>query len=338
MLGAAPVERKGVVAELSLSETVGQPAASSVGTWLRTVGGLAAGLAAAVAAGWFLGVKPELALRYAAGVSPWIIAGCAASALVVLALQALRWWLVMLPLLGLRYADAYRALIVGGLFNAILPARGGDLVRIQYLGRRTGKSRATILGTEIVDRWLDWWGWIPTFLVLCVLSTPPPWLYKALGIFGVVLVVWAAVMVLLARVSHSGRFAHIWEALKAGISAFRTQRTWVVALVIAPLPWLWEAFVLTQAAAGFGIELSLVKAFSVMIAFNLATIVPSPGAVGTVEVGGTAALLSFGVDQSRALAFMFVYHFSQLLPGIAAGGAVLVAQREKLLGRTAELP
>jgi uncharacterized protein (TIRG00374 family) len=291
-----------------------------------------AGVAAAVVAGWLLGVKPDLVVRYVAGVSPWVIALCVCSAFVVLALQALRWYLVMRPLLGLRYADAYRAQIVGTLFNAILPARGGDLLRVQYLGRRTGKSRATILGTEIVDRWLDWWGWIPSFLFLCLVSSPPAWLYKALGLFGVVLVLWGVLMLVLARVSHGGRFARIWEALKLGISAFRSPRTWVVALLVAPLCWLWEAFILTQAARGFGIELSLVQAFSVMIAFNLATIVPSPGAVGTVEVGGTAALLFFGVDQSRALAFMFVYHFSQLLPGIAGGAAVLVAQGEKLVG------
>jgi uncharacterized membrane protein YbhN (UPF0104 family) len=67
-------------------------------------------------------------------------------------------------------------------------------------------------------------------------------------------------------------------------------------------------------------------------------IVPSPGAIGTVEVGGTAALIFFGVDQSRALAFMFVYHFTQLLPGIAGGAAVLVAQGERLLGRRAAEP
>jgi uncharacterized membrane protein YbhN (UPF0104 family) len=282
-----------------------------------------------------LGVKPELVFRYVAGVSPWVIALCVASAFVVLALQALRWYAIMRPLLALRFADAYRAMIVGALFNALLPARGGDLLRVQYLGRRTGKSRATILGTEIVDRWLDWWGWIPSFLILCAISSPPGWLYRAFALFAVVLLVWAAAMVLLGRIGRAGK---PWGALQSGIAAFRSPRTWLVALLIAPLPWLWEAFILAQAARGFGIELPLVHAFSVLIAFNLATIVPSPGAVGTVEVGGTAALLFFGVDQSRALAFMFVYHFSQLLPGIAGGAAVLVAQGEKLLGRAAELP
>ena len=76
-------------------------------------------------------------------------------------------------------------------------------------------------------------------------------------------------------------------------------------------------------------------AFSVLIGFNVAMVVPSPGAVGTVEAGGTAALVFFGVDQSRALAFMFVYHFTQLLPGIASGVAILVAEGERLFGAPA---
>src|SRR5262249_19128971 len=149
----------------------------------RTLTGLLVGLAVAAFVGYLLGVKPADAARYVAGVPLWGLLACVASSFVVLALQALRWWAVMAPLLGLRYADAYRAQVIGLMFNAVLPARGGDLLRVQYLGRRTGKSRSTILGTEIVDRWLDWWGWIPTFVVLCVVTTPPSWLYKALGVF-----------------------------------------------------------------------------------------------------------------------------------------------------------
>ncbi len=300
-------------------------------------GGFAAGLAVAGVAGWFLGVQPHQVARHVAGVSPWVIAFCVASSFVVLGLQALRWHLVMTPLLGLGYLDACRAQIVGFFFNGVLPARGGDLLRVQYLGRRTGRSRATILGTEIVDRWLDWWGWIPGLLVLCLVSRPPSWLYRALAILVPVLVAWGVVMVLAtrSRTATGRRLGAIWGSLQAGMGAFRSRRTLAIAFLVAPLPWLWEAIVLALAARGFGIDLSLVMAFSVLIGFNLAMIVPSPGAIGTVEVGGTAALLFFGVDQSRALAFMFVYHFTQLLPGIAGGAAVLVAQGERLLGPVA---
>jgi uncharacterized protein (TIRG00374 family) len=303
---------------------------------VRALLGLLAGLTFAGVAGWWLGVKPGEVARYVGGVSPWAVAGCVASSFVVLAFQSLRWHLVMGPLLGLRYAQAYRAQVVGMMFNALLPARGGDLLRVQYLGRRTGKSRATILGTEVVDRWLDWWGWFPVLFVLALTGTVPSWLYKALGLFALLLASWAGMMFLLSRRGYQpkagSRFGAAYDSFRTGVRAFQSRRMLLLALVIAPLPWLWESMVIRWAAQAFDIHLSLAMAFSVLIGFNVAMVVPSPGAVGSVETGGTAALVYFGVDQSSAMAFMFIYHFSQLLPGIAFGATILVAEGEKLFG------
>lgn len=309
---------------------------SILSTVTRLCLGLLVGALVAVAVGWYTGVEPAKAVSYASGWSPLTLGLCVLSAFVMLALQAWRWHSVMGPLLGLGYWDAYRAQIVGVMFNAILPARGGDLLRVQYLGRQTGKSRATILGTEIVDRWLDWWGWIPTFLVLLVVSNPPSWLFFALGVFGGLLGAMAAVMIFLLRTgwtpAEGSRFHAVYVALRLGFNAFRQPRTWVIAFVIAPLSWLWESCVIALAARSFGIDLSLVQAFSTLMGFNLAMAVPSPGGMGTIESGGQAALVLFGVDPSRALAFIFVYHLTQLLPGIAGGAAVLLFQGEKLFG------
>ena len=306
-------------------------------TALRAVLGLAAGIAVAVAAGFWMGVKPREVLDHVFRVPSWVIAFCVLSSYVVLGFQALRWHSVMGPLLGLPYLQAYRAQVVGMMFNAILPARGGDLLRVQYLGRRTGKSRATILGTEAVDRWLDWWGWFPVLFVVALTGPVPKWLYEALGLFAFLLGSWATVMIVLSRKGFvpkpGSRFGAAFASFQIGIHAFRSRRMVVLALAIAPLPWLWESVAIRVAAHAFGIELSLGMAFSVLIGFNVAMLVPSPGAVGSVETGGTAALVYFGVDQSAALGFMFVYHFSQLLPGIALGAAILVAEGEKLFGK-----
>jgi uncharacterized membrane protein YbhN (UPF0104 family) len=291
----------------------------------------------AAVVGWWLGVKPREAWSYVAGVSPWAVVGCVLSSYVVLAFQALRWHSVIGPLLGLRYGQAYRAQVVGLMFNAILPARGGDLLRVQYLGRRTGKSRATILGTELVDRWLDWWGWFPVLFVLALTSDLPRWLFTALGLFALLLGAWGTLMFVLARRGYEpkegSRFGSVYRSFRAGITTFRSRRMLVLALAVAPLPWLWEALAIEMSAHAFGIDLTFAQAFSVLIGFNIAMVVPSPGAVGSVETGGTAALVFFGVDQSKALAFIFVYHFCQLLPGLATGAAVLVAEGEKLFGR-----
>jgi uncharacterized protein (TIRG00374 family) len=316
----------------------GRPSASGV---LQSGLGLCAGVLVAIAVGYASGVKPAEVVRFASGVSPWLVLGCAASSFVVLAFQSARWHAVMWPLLRLTYAQAYRAQIISFMFNAVVPARGGDLLRVQYLGRRTGTSRATILGTEVVDRWIDWWGWIPTFLVLCLVSPPPAWLYKALGIFGSVLLTWALVMVFLTRRGFRSvgetRFGRVWAALKTGIKVFRSPRIWAIAFFLGPLPWLWESLAISVAARAFGIDINCLMAFSVLIGFNLAMVVPSPGALGSVEAGGTAALLLFGVDQSKAMAFMVIYHLTQLLPGVIGAVALLTVERERLFGQKALL-
>ncbi len=236
----------------------------------------------------------------------------------------------MRPLLGLRYSEAYRAQVVGFMFNQLLPMRGGNLLRVQYLGRRTGKSRAAILGTEVVDRWLDLWGPIPTLLVLALLTQLPPWAYKALGLFaGLVCGVAIALVVLTRRgvgPASGSRFAGIFASFRQGIEAFLSRRILLLAFTLAPLPWLWEAFVLGRVGRGFGIDLSLGKAFLVLVGFNAAMVVPSPGAIGTLESGGTAALAWFGADLATAFAFITVYHLTQMIPGILAGIVILASQ------------
>jgi glycosyltransferase 2 family protein len=305
----------------------------------RTLGGVVVGVGIAAGAAWLLGVKPDELAKSLAGVPAWCVVLCAASSFVVLALQSLRWHAVMKPVLGLRYPQAYRAQVVGYMFNALLPARGGDLLRVQYLGRRTGKSRATILATEIVDRWLDWWGWIPLMLVMIPIARPPSWMFTALALFGGGLTAWAITMVVLGRRGYQpragSRFGAVYGAFQTGIGAFRSRRTLAIAFFLAPLPWIWEALVIQTSAHGFGIDLGFARSFCVLIGFNAAMAVPSPGAIGTVETGGTAALMFFGIDQSKALAFILVYHFAQLLPGIAAGAAILIAEGERLFGKVA---
>jgi glycosyltransferase 2 family protein len=304
---------------------------------IRALGGLAAGLAAMVVAGRWLGIRPSEVVRQLTSVSPSMVIGCLASSFVVFALQALRWHAVMRPVIGLRYGEAYRALIVGTMFNAVLPARGGDLLRVQYLGRRTGKSRAKILGTEVVDRWLDWWGWIPLMLGLAVTGDLPRWIFTVLAAFGGVLALAAAGLLVLVTVGRGlkpgSRFANAYRGFRDGARAFLSYRSLLIAWTIAPLPWLWESLVLRWAGHAFDIDLTVAQAFSVLVGLNLGTFVPSPGALGSMETAGTAALVLCGAARPSALAFMFVYHLTQLAPALAAGVAILIAQGELLFGR-----
>jgi glycosyltransferase 2 family protein len=308
--------------------------APKVRGWLRLALGLAVGALVVAAVSVFAGVHVREVLRYAVGVSPWLLAGCVASSFVDAALQSLRWRAVMRPVAALRFRDAYAARMRAFMFNALLPGRGGDLLRVQWLARRSGKSRTLLLATEVVDRWLDCWGWMPVLLVVCMVSRPPSWLYQALGTFGSVLLASGAVMLLLgrrvSRIEGHGRLARLCAALQTGMGAFRSRRTWRIAWLLAPLPWLWESVTILWATRLFGIEIHWLAAFSVLVGLNLATLVPSPGAIGAIEAGGTAALVFCGVNQSQALAFMCVYHFTQLVPGVLSGALVVLAQKGRV--------
>jgi uncharacterized protein (TIRG00374 family) len=303
---------------------------------LRALLGLCAGAGVLALVGHFLHVDFTDVAHHLAAAPPWGVGLCLASAYAVFAFQSLRWWSVMQPLLGLRYGQAYRAQVVGAMFN-IIGLRAGDLLRVQYLGRRTGKSRATILGTEIVDRWLDFWGWIPVMALLAAFGEVPGWIFKTMAFFGALLVGWGVAMVVLTRrgwePKAGSRMSAFYASFRGGIEAFRARRTWAIAFLIAPLPWLWEAFAILVTTRAFGIVISPTEAFCVLVAFNLATFVPSPGGVGVVEAGGAGALVLFGADHAKALAYMFVYHFAQLLPAVLTGAAILVGEGEQLFGK-----
>jgi uncharacterized membrane protein YbhN (UPF0104 family) len=302
--------------------------------WPRAALGLGLGLAAACGVVFYLGISEKELLANLHGVGPEPLILAAAGALVLMALQSLRWWIVMRPLLSLSYGQAFRAMMVGFFFNVLLPARGGDLLRVQYLGKRTGISRAKLLGTEIVDFWSDKWGWVASFPLLCLLGTPPAWLFRALLAIGGAVVGVGGLLILMGSGLMRGRKMPEWLVnLRAGFAVNHWKRLLLVETVIAPLPWLWETFVIAIAGHALGLDLTPMQAFAALTAFNVATAVPSPGNAGSFEAGGTLALTAFGIPKETALAFIFLYHLTQVVPGFVGGVLVLVLEGESLFGK-----
>ena len=238
---------------------------------LRALFGLCAGLAAAAGVAAYLGISQRelIATIHDVALEPLLLA--AAGGLILMSLQALRWWVVMRPLLTLTYGQAYRALMVGFAFNVLLPARGGDLLRVQYLGKRAGVSRAKLLGTEIVDFWSDKWGWVAAFPLVCVLGTPPAWLFRALLLIGGAVIGVGALLALMGSgMWREQRMPAFIANLRDGFAVNHWKRLLVVETLIAPLPWLWETFVIALAGHALGLELTPMQAFAALTAFNVA--------------------------------------------------------------------
>src|SRR5262249_38768215 len=271
---------------------------------LRTVGGIALGIGSAVLVGRLLGLDWSTVITSLRSVRPLPLLAAVGGTFVLLALQALRWWWVVRPVLPLKYREAVAGMLVASAFNVIIPARGGDLMRVQYLGKRTGTSRVTLLGTELLDYWSDKAGWLAAFVPTRGVSAfgwregPPTWLLHAIGIL-VLLVVGSGALAVIAQLPLLRRLSPRldpgprWlQKLRSGFAAHDRKSLFVVEVLLAPLPWLWEVPVVMVAGHALGLSLSPMVAFAMIPAATLGTVVPVPGGAGSFEAAGAFALAS----------------------------------------------
>lgn len=330
------------------AEDIEGPARPARPRWvsvLRTVGGIVLGVGSAVLVARLMGLHLRDLVGSLRSARPLPLLAAAGGTFVLLGLQTLRWWWVVRPVLPLRYREAFSAMLVGSAFNVLIPARGGDLIRVQYLGKRTGTSRVTLLGTELLDYWSDKAGWLLAFVVTCLVSwagwkeSPQRWLLHAIGVLALGVIGSAALAVIaqlpvLRRLSPRLDPGPRWlQNLRSGFRAHDRRNLLIVEGLLAPLPWLWEVPVIMVAGHALGLSLSPMLAFAMLTAANLGTVVPVPGGAGSFEAAGAFALAAGGVPHDRAFAFVLLYHVSLLLPIVVAGVAVLAFQGRSLVPR-----
>ncbi|HEY1417229.1 MAG TPA: lysylphosphatidylglycerol synthase transmembrane domain-containing protein [Myxococcaceae bacterium] len=312
---------------------------------VRTVGGAVLGIGSAVLVARLMGLHLRDVLSSLRAARPLPLLAAVGGTFVLVGLQAVRWWWVVRPVLPLRYREAFSAMLVASAFNILIPARGGDVIRVQYLGKRTGTSRVTLLGTEILDYWSDKVGWLVAFGITCAVSLvgwkqgPPTWLLHAIGILALLVVGSAGLAVIahlpvLRKLSPRLDPGPRWlQKLRSGFAAHDGRSLLVLELLLAPLPWLWEVPVIMVAGRALDLSLSPMVAFAVLTAANLGTVVPVPGGAGSFEAAGAFALSAAGVAHGHAFAFVLLYHLSLVLPMVVAGVALVGLQGRSLLPR-----
>lgn len=269
----------------------------------------------------FLGVSPRSIWDHARAMGYGTFTLAALGWVLLVCTQSLRWHMLAVRTARVRWSESLAMRLVGNVANTILPARGGDVVRVELLSRIGAVPRATAVGVELTDVWVDKIGWLPALLFVCAFGTPPSWVLRAAPVF--VLLPFAAYGVWLVSARVRGRWAWV-DAVARGMSQ-DWRRTAVVSLLIAPLPWMLETAVIVAASHVAGLPLDMTQAFAMLTALNLALVVPMPGNIGTTEASATAALVAFGVPLDGAAAFTVVYHLGQLVPIVALGLAAVAA-------------
>jgi glycosyltransferase 2 family protein len=280
----------------------------------------------------------------------WILPSLAALAASV-AIRVVRWRYLFPAETRPPATASARALLIGELFNTVLPLRAGELARVVALHREGRTSRPEALGTVLVERVLD--AVVLVLLLLAVLPFAPEvtWLGAAVTILAIAVAALLAGIVVLRRYSARPlefllrplrwlpgfspmRTSAAADNLLRGLQGLREVRTGLVALALTTAAWLAVALSFWLAIRSLKLELGYDAAMVVVVATTFSLVIPAlPTSLGVFEAATVVALDPFGVDNSRALACAVVLHVLSFLPFIVAG---LLALRSHLAGGTTE--
>jgi uncharacterized protein (TIRG00374 family) len=270
----------------------------------------------------------------------WLLASLLAFALGVQA-RAFRWRSLFArgrrPPLGV----VTNAMLVGYLYNNVMPARAGEAARVVVLTQRSSTATAEILGTVVLERMYD------VVALLVVFFAAEPWLphvswFGAAAVAALVLAaaIVAAATVLavfgdrplhllvrpLRRISPlSGeRLDAIVAELTHGLSGLRHPGLALEAFVWTLAAWLLTALSSYLVALAFHLHVPLSSGVLVAVAVGLGMILPSaPAAVGVFETAALIALAAYGIPHSAALPYAVVLHLVNFVPFVVVGALVL---------------
>jgi glycosyltransferase 2 family protein len=270
----------------------------------------------------------------------WLVASLIAFGLGNLA-RALRWRSLFAHGRRPPVGAVTDAMMVGYLYNNILPARAGEAARIVVLTQRSDTAPVEILGTVVLERLYD------VLAILVIFFAAEPWLphvswFGAAAVAAIVLALMigsaAAVLVVygdrpvrllmrpMRRLSlFSGeRLERTVAELTHGLSGLRDLGLALEAFVWTILAWLLTAACAYLVSLAFHLHLSFASGILVAVAVGLGMILPSPpAAVGVFEGAALIALSAYGVPHSSALPYAVVLHLVNFIPFVMVGALLL---------------
>jgi uncharacterized membrane protein YbhN (UPF0104 family) len=271
----------------------------------------------------------------------WVVVAIALNLLSVV-VRALAWTTVI------RMATApphpkpllvFSAFSVGLFANAVLPGRIGELARVAVLSKKMPGRKgawATLVGTVFAHRVFDV---VPVvLLVLYVVSTAniPGSVRVSLVVailIGIGLFVFAYVTAhtprQLVALEELGPLKRLLTMGRQGLGVMRSPTGAALAIFFQIAGWVCQLFAVYTAMRAFDIHSPLPAAGVVLLLMNVVTIFPFwPGNVGLVQVAIATALVGYGVEYARGVAYGFGLQAIEASVGIGVG--LLFLAREGL--------
>ena len=229
-----------------------------------------------------------------------------------------------------QFKDAVAITTIGYMGNTVLPARGGEVLRILLLGDRSNAKRREVLGSIVPERILDAAALVVLFLVLSLaLSSEAPTGIAPGAIVGGLLVLGLIGLYVYHRLRWHGHFENFAARIRPVARASRLfLHPWGAALFVLTIGvWLLEGVVFDLCAQALHADLSFAECtLTVVIASFFSLIPAAPGFVGTYDAAVLFSLKAFGVSGGTAVGLLVMVRFVVFVP-VTIVGLILVMTR-----------
>jgi uncharacterized membrane protein YbhN (UPF0104 family) len=224
-------------------------------------------------------------------------------------------------------ADTYALTCVGYMGNNVLPARGGDVIRVVLTAPRAATSKRTVVGTLVAERVLD-------VAVLIVLLVVVGWgLLGDVGAGKVEIIVGAIVVAGLGAwlawrfVERNERLHELVAPMASATLGLRKAHHGLRLLAMTVVIWSIEAatWMCVGAAVGFGMD-PIEAAYLVALSSVFAMIPSGPAYAGTQDAAVAIGIKALGGTGGTAVAYLLMLRFVIVVPITLVGFGLLVAR------------
>lgn len=297
---------------------------------LRTVAGFAVSIVAVGGVVWWASRQPAPTFPSKSG----DIALIGVAVVVYAAATLLRGWRwdQVLRAMAVEHSsrDAYALTTVGYMGNTVLPARGGEVLRIFLMAERSHARRREILGSIVTERLLDVAALVVLFSAVTLIGVdgaPGGALAGAGAAAGVL----AAVVAFVGydRARKAGKLETFAERVRPVARASRvllTPRGLLLGLATLTV-WCAEGAILWLVMQALNVPIALPEGQAVVVLASLSALIPAgPGYVGTYDAAALFALHRIGVHGGQAVSAIVLFRFVVFVPLTVVGLAVMITR------------
>lgn len=274
-------------------------------------------------------------------------------------IRALRWFHLMEPIKKIGLSSLFSSTVIGFAANCILPARLGEFIRANYIGRMEKISKSSSLATIVTERLFDVFT-VLLILLFVLMSTDFPTGWESTGkalrtggfLFLIIFVL--SILLLIGLKEKTETFLNITERLlfflprnirrkvlailkdfSGGLVLVKGPTQLLAVILYSLTLWCLTVFQIYILGLSMGMSLPFLAPFFILVLLCFSVTIPSaPGYVGTFHLACQYGLIFYGFSREKALSMAILLHAAGFIPTVLLGLIVFLLHHVSLRNLT----